>query len=292
MAYLAAELASLKQSSLRQAIFHNVIPMRILFFGDVVGAIGRQALIKILQELKNKFNTDLTIANAENLAHGSGVTEQTLNELKRAGVDVFTGGNHSWSNPLGTPLYTDPSWTDCIIVPTNIGGAKNGNNWIVRNVNDIDVVIVNLMGQLFSATDTRSPFTELDIILNHERVRGVRVRVIDLHAEATAEKEAFGHYADGRVSAVFGTHTHVATADAKILTNGTAYVTDVGRCGSYDSVVGFEKKAAIQRFLTGKNGGNELDKTGTVEINGVCLTVDLATGKALALDRIREIVAV
>ncbi len=292
MPRLVAELASLKQSSLRRVIFHNVIPMRILFFGDVVGAIGRQALVKVLPEIKSKFNPDLTIANAENLAHGSGVTEQTLNELKRAGVDVFTGGNHSWSNPLGVPIYTDPSWTDRIIVPTNNGGAKNGNSWIVRNVNGVDVVIVNLMGQLFSAPDTRSPFTELDLILNHERVRDVRVRVIDLHAEATAEKEAFGHYADGRVSAVFGTHTHVATADAKILVSGTAYVTDIGRCGSHDSVVGFEKKAAIQRFLTGKNGGNELDKTGAVEINGICLTVDPETGKAVALDRIREIVAV
>ena len=266
--------------------------LRILFFGDVVGAIGRQALVKDLPVLNKKFNPDLTITNAENLAHGSGVTEQTLNELSRAGVDVFTGGNHSWSNPLGVPIYTNPSWTDRIIVPTNFGGAQGGNNWIVRNVNGTNVLITNLMGQLFSHSETRSPFTELDLILNNERVRDTRVRIIDLHAEATAEKEAFGHYADGRVSAVFGTHTHVATADAKILAQGTAYVTDIGRCGSYDSVVGFEKKAAIKRFLSGINGGYELEKTGTAEINGVCLTVDSATGKAVSLDQIREIVAI
>lgn len=266
--------------------------LHILFFGDVVGAIGRQALIKVLPELKSKFNPSLTIANAENLAHGAGVTEQTLVELKRAGVDVFTGGNHSWSNPLGVPVFDNPSWTDCVIVPTNYGDAKNGNSWIVRAVNKTEILIANFVGQLFSHQKTRSPFSELDNLLDQERVREVRVRIIDLHAEATAEKEAFGNYADGRVSAVFGTHTHVATADTKILANGTAYVTDLGRCGSFDSVIGFEKKTAIKRFLTGIEGGYELEKTGTAEINGVCLTVDSATGKAVTLDRIREIVAI
>ncbi|MBI4139283.1 YmdB family metallophosphoesterase [Candidatus Uhrbacteria bacterium] len=266
--------------------------LKILFFGDVVGAIGRNALASVLPGLKDRLAPDLVIANAENLSHGAGVTEKTLLELSAAGVDLFTGGNHSWNNPLGVPLFDDPAWADLLIVPTNYGDAKNGRNWIIRRVGDTDVLIANLMGRLFTHPDTRSPFTSLDLLLTQQRIRDTKVRIVDFHAEATAEKEAFGHFADGRVSAVFGTHTHVATADAKILPGGTAYITDIGRCGAEDSVIGYEKKTAIKAFLDEGSRGYDLPKTGRAELNAVLATIDAETGKTLALDRIREFVAV
>jgi 2',3'-cyclic-nucleotide 2'-phosphodiesterase len=264
--------------------------MKILFFGDIVGSIGRSAVVKALPSLKDKYSPDLIIANVENLAHGAGVTVKTLNELVDAGVDAFTGGNHSWDNPLGTPIFDDPEWKDRIVVPTNHGGAKNGSPSMVIEKNGAQIQVLNIMGQLFTHPDTTSPFETLDRLLtiNDKRL----TTLVDFHAEATAEKECFGHYADGKVAAVFGTHTHVPTADAKILPGGTAYVTDVGRCGAFDSVIGFEKTSVIKRFLAGGTGTFDLPKTGQAEVNAIVVTVDLDTGKATGLDRIREIVDV
>lgn len=264
----------------------------VLFFGDVVGALGRQALAKVLPDLKRRFSPDLVIANAENLAHGAGVTEQTLNELVSAGVDVFTGGSHSWSNPLGVPLFDDPAWQDRLAVPMNSGLAKGGRAAIIRDIDGKRILILSIAGQLFMEPETRSPFETLDRLLAEHADPKPDAVIVDLHAEATAEKEAFGHYADGRVAAVIGTHTHVQTSDDKILEKGMAYVTDVGRCGSYDSVIGFEKNTAVKRFLSGVHGKYDLEKTGKAEVDGVVIRLDLDTGQAVGLDRIREIVDV
>ncbi len=265
---------------------------RILFFGDIVGSLGRTALIKALPELKTKHRPDIIIANVENLAHGAGVTQKTLQELVQAGVDAFTGGNHSWGNPLGVPLFEDPEWKNRMIVPTNYGGAKNGNNSVLIIKDGVRVVVGNLMGQLFTHSETSSPFTALDALLAKHETNQPHAILIDLHAEATAEKEALGHYADGKVSAVVGTHTHVATADAKILPGGTAYVTDVGRCGCHDSVIGFEKTSAIKRFLGESQQNYGLPTSGVAEINGILIEVDINTKKAIHLDRIRKMIDV
>ena len=245
-----------------------------------------------MPDLKRRYSADLVIANAENLAHGAGVTGQTLTDLVAAGVDAFTGGSHSWSNPLGTPFYDDPVWTDRLVVPMNSGLAKNGRAGIVRDVNGKRILILSIAGQLFTDEGTTSPFKALDDLLAKYADPAPDAVIVDLHAEATAEKEAFGHYADGRVSAVFGTHTHVPTADVKILGKGTAYVTDVGRCGSYDSVIGFDKNTAVKRFLSGDHGKYGLEKTGKAEVDGIVLRIDLDTGKVSGLDRIREIIDV
>jgi hypothetical protein len=262
----------------------------VLFFGDVVGALGRQALAKALPGLKRKFSPVLTIANAENLAHGAGVTEQTLNELVKAGVDAFTGGSHSWSNPLGMALFGKPEWKDRLAVPTNSGLAKNGSPAIVRDVDGKRILVLSIEGQLFTDPNTRSPFETLDRLLAEQADPKPDAVIVDLHAEATAEKEAFGHHADGRVAAVIGTHTHVQTSDDRILPGGTGYLTDVGRCGSYDSVIGFEKNSAVKRYLSGVHGKYELEKTGKAEVDGVAIHIDLDTGRAVGLDRIREII--
>lgn len=268
-----------------------LVGMKILFFGDIVGALGRSAVAKILPDLTAQYAPDFIIANVENLAHGAGVTEQTLNELTSAGVDAFTGGNHSWANPLGTPVYEKPEWKSRMVVPTNYGAAKNGQNVVVIEKNEVKLRIINVHGQLFSHSDTRSPFGEIDRILL-ATPNATLTTIVDFHAEATAEKEAFGHYTDGRVSAVLGTHTHVPTADQKILPGGTAYVTDVGRCGAEDSVVGFEKKTAIKRFLTGKSSSYDLDRTGRAEVNAILLEINTSTRHATRIDRIREFVDV
>ncbi len=263
----------------------------ILFFGDVIGALGRKGLVQALPELRKRYTPDLIIANVENLAHGAGVTAKTLEELMTAGVDIFTGGNHSWDNPLGTPLFDDPAWQTRLIVPLNYGGAKNGQGQAFTTIKDAPVMVVNLMGQIFSHPETRSPFETLERLLKKYNPKP-NVILVDLHAETTAEKEAFGHFADGKVSAVLGTHTHVPTADAKILPCGTAYVTDVGRCGAYDSVIGFEKQSVIKRFIGQTERKYELPTQGICEVNGIVIRVDLTSGHTLSLDRIHEMIEV
>ncbi|MCI0479355.1 YmdB family metallophosphoesterase [Candidatus Uhrbacteria bacterium] len=264
--------------------------MTILFFGDVVGALGRQALAKVLPDLKRRHDADLVVANVENLAHGAGVTAQTLEDLSAAGVDVFTGGGHSWSNPLGVPTYDDPAWRDRIATPSNSGNADGGHADVVRTVGGKRVLILNIAGVLFMKEGGVSPFRALDDLLANHADKKPDAVIVDFHAEATAEKEAFGHHADGRVAAVIGTHTHVQTSDAKILPGGTAYLTDVGRCGSYDSVIGFEKRTALARFLAGKHGKYDLERSGKAEVDYAVLRLDPDTGKALGLDAFRDVV--
>jgi hypothetical protein len=220
------------------------------------------------------------------------VTGQTLEDLAAAGVDVFTGGGHSWSNPLGVPTYDDPAWRDRIAVPMNSENAKGGHADVVRTVGGKRVLILNIAGVLFVKEGGVSPFRTLDDLLAMHADPKPDVVLVDLHAEATSEKEAFAHYADGRVTAVLGTHTHVQTSDAKILPGGTAYLTDVGRCGSYDSVIGYDKKTAVQRFLSGEHGKYDLERTGRAEVDAVVLHLDPETGRVQGLDAIREIVDV
>jgi metallophosphoesterase (TIGR00282 family) len=264
--------------------------IKILFFGDVVGKPGRMGLIKALPGLKKKYAPDLVIANAENLAHGVGMSKKTLDELVEAGVDAFTGGGHSWQNSQGTPLLDDPAWRERLVVPMNAGEAQNGRAWTMLEVKQKRILLVSIQGCLFTHPATQDPFAALDKIIEQQKGSKPNIIIVDFHAEATAEKEAFGHYADGRVAAVLGTHTHVATADLKILPGGTAYVTDVGRTGAYDSVMGFEKTSAINSFLHQKDRKYTLSNQGAMEINAVSLTLDPETGLTKNLDRIREII--
>ena len=259
---------------------------KILFFGDIVGALGRQGVVSNLPSLKEELAPDLIVANVENLAHGRGITAKTLQELDAAGVDAYTSGNHVWENPVGLSCFDDPIWKNRLVRPANVDPTRAGRGATVVEKNGVRILLVNLMGQLFMKDTMSSPFLSLDRILA-ENVADLRL--VDIHAEATSEKEALGHYADGRVTAVFGTHTHVPTADAKILPGETAYVTDVGRNGGYHSVVGFEKKAAIQRFLDPSSHAYDPSEEGPTEINAVLLTADPATGLAVRLDRIRRI---
>lgn len=263
----------------------------LLFFGDVVGKIGRKALAKQLPDLKKRFQPNLTIANVENLAHGRGITESTLKEMVDAGIDAFTSGHHVWENPQGLSILDDGDWSKKLIRPANVDPKLAGKGLMVLENKGQEVVIINLQGQLFVPQETSSPFLAFDRFWQEIEAKNPKPLVIvDLHAEATSEKMAFANYVDGRANLVFGTHTHVPTADAKILPKGTGYCTDLGMVGMHDSVIGFEKNSSIKRFLGETQAAYELQNEGPAEINGLVITFDLDTKAVISLTKIREII--
>ncbi|HWQ99728.1 MAG TPA: TIGR00282 family metallophosphoesterase [Candidatus Methylomirabilis sp.] len=263
----------------------------ILFFGDIVGKIGRTALTKVLPDMKRRFSPDLTIANVENLTHGAGIGPKQLQELADAGVDAFTSGNHVWDNPDGLPLMDDDAWSARLIRPANMRRGDPGRGSVIyKTTTGTKILLVNLMGQVLYPETIEPPFLALDTLLAAHQADEPDLVFVDFHAETTAEKEAMGHYADGRVAALVGSHTHVPTADAKILPGGTAYCTDVGRVGGYDTVIGFEKQSVVKRFLMGGTLSYDIPTHGLAEVNGIVIHADLDTGLTVGLDRIREIV--
>jgi hypothetical protein len=218
--------------------------VKIAFFGDVVGGSGRRAAAAVLPRLKEEHQIDLVVANVENAAGGFGVTEKTLAELDRAGIDFYTSGNHIWDKREGVVILDERT---NIIRPANYPGNPPGRGFRVIRVKDVPVAIINIQGRVFMPP-IECPFRTADRCLQQVG-DGCPVKIVDIHAEATSEKVAMGWYLDGRVSLVLGTHTHIPTRDAAILPSGTGYVTDVGMTGSYDSVLGVTKNIVIQRFL-------------------------------------------
>lgn len=262
---------------------------RILYLGDIVGTFGRKAVESALPGLKEKYGPDLTIGNVENLTHGVGVSPSALEAMRRAGIEAFTSGNHIWGNPDGLPLLDDPDMK--LVRPANVPESREGVGSMLVDVQGVRVLVVNLMGAILTMPTERvtNAFKALDGILK-EHEGAYDLAFVDMHAELTAEKEALGHYADGRVTAVMGSHTHVPTADAKILPGGTAYCTDIGRVGAYDSVLGFDSASVVKRFLTGQKSPYALPENGTAEVNGILISADPESGKATELTRIREFV--
>jgi len=246
--------------------------MRILCMGDVVGKAGRQAIRELLPNLKKEYAIDLTVANAENAAGGSGLTPRIAKLLYGCGCDALPMGDHIWDREeLVAELDKDVR----IIRPANLPEGTPGRGWsIIRTHDGKKVGIINLLGRVFMRYNVDCPFRTLDKILP-EILKETLVVVVDLHAETTSEKVAFGHYVDGRVSAVVGSHTHIQTADEKILPKGTAYITDLGMTGPYDSVIGQNKEKIIHRFLTSRPVRFET-ATGDPRLNGVVIDVDEA----------------
>ncbi|MDP3995343.1 MAG: TIGR00282 family metallophosphoesterase, partial [bacterium] len=257
--------------------------MKILFLGDIVGKPGRKAVAAMLPNWKKEHDPDLVIANGENMAHGSGFTMSGFEEMQKAGVDFFTSGNHWPRKEEGMMLFANKKYP--IIRPANWPGSIPGDGFRVIEVGATKVAIINLIGQLFMREQHNSPFHKLDEILD-DIPDAVKVRFVDFHGEATSEKAGFGWYADGRVSAVVGTHTHVPTADARLLLKGTAFVTDVGMCGMRDSVIGDNKENRVQQFLNQLPVAHAIDEHGAVQANAVLITVDAASGKATAIERL------
>ena len=256
--------------------------MKILFIGDIVGSLGRRIVSDLLADIVQTRQIDLVIANGENAASGFGITPRLADELFEAGVEVLTGGNHIWDRkeildyiPLHPRLLRPANFPD--INPGSglfVGTARNG----------VPYAVLNLQGRVFMPSND-CPFRAADREIARIPAE-VRVIVVDLHAETTSEKEAMGWYLDGRVSAVIGTHTHVATADEQILPGGTAFQTDVGMTGPHNGVIGMDKAAILRRFLDGRPARFEV-ATGDVQMNAILLDVDETTGQARAIERLR-----
>lgn len=248
---------------------------RIVFIGDICGRYGRRFLSKALPHIRLKYSPDLVIANGENSAGGLGITRKTAYELLESGVDVITGGNHIWDKKEASELLNEESR---VLRPMNYPRFTPGKGYFVHRTNDnIEVMIINIQGRVFMDPVVDNPFIIID-----EFLRDVKQKIIfvDFHAEATAEKQAMGFYLDGRVSAVLGTHTHVQTADLRVLNNGTAYQTDAGMTGSLDSVIGMEYEPVIRKFLTGINHKFEVGKNNII-LDMSLIDIEKNTGKAV-----------
>ena len=260
--------------------------MNLLVLGDVFGQPGREAVKAHLPALRRDLQVDAAIVNAENAAHGFGLTEKIAGELYDAGADILTTGNHVWDQRELIPyIDRDPR----ILRPANFPPGTPGAGTYTHRLGDgRAVLVINLMGRLFmDALD--DPFRGLNAVIEgHALGRDVTAIIVDFHGEATSEKTALGHFADGRVSAVIGTHTHVPTADYQILPGGTAYISDLGMCGDYDSVIGLEKQASIRRFVTRMPGPKKPEPaSGEATLCGVFIVTDDATGLARRIEPIR-----
>jgi metallophosphoesterase (TIGR00282 family) len=258
--------------------------MNILFIGDIFASPGRGLVARFLQEIISTEKIQLAVANAENSAGGFGITPLIAQELFSIGLDLLTSGNHIWDKKeIFDYIGREPR----LLRPANYPAELPGQGWIATKARDgTEVAVINLQGRVhMPATDC--PFRKADEILGVLDPK-IKVRLVDFHAELTSEKEAMGWHLNGRVSAMLGTHTHVPTADERILSGGTAYQTDVGMTGPYDSVIGSEKSLALRRFLTGMPIRLDSAKTGG-ELHATIVSVDPATGHALEIRRYTRI---
>ncbi len=263
--------------------------LKVLFFGDIVGKIGRKAVAKILPELKKKYKPDLILANAENLAHGVGLTAKTIDEMKEAGIDYFTSGNHIYKKEAGEEVLNLVNGT--VIRPANYPPGAPGAGAKIIELGVKKILMVNLIGRVFMSEDFDCPFRKFDEIYEKYKKENP-VIIVDFHAEATSEKVAMGHYLNGRVAALLGTHTHVPTADQQILSKGTAYISDVGMVGAYDSVIGVDKKNVLDMFLTQMPLRHEMVEEGKVQVNSVLIEIDAKEKKAKKIERIDRIIEI
>jgi metallophosphoesterase (TIGR00282 family) len=253
----------------------------LLFIGDIVGRPGRELVRRAVPLLVAQHQIDLVIANVENAAAGFGVTPDIADDLLSYGVQVMTGGNHTWDKKEIVPYFADQP---CLLRPANMPAGTPGRGaFVARATNGAAVAVINAMGRVFM-TAIDDPFRVVTDEISAVKDRA-KVIFVDFHAEATSEKVAMGWYLDGRVTAIVGTHTHVQTADERVLPQGTAYLTDVGMTGPHDSVIGVERTAIIQRFLTGLPQRFET-ATENPRLNGVIVKADEQTGKAISIERL------
>ncbi len=259
--------------------------MNILCIGDIVGKPGRHAVMGLLKDLRKEFSLDFVIANAENTAGGSGLTARLARQLLDAGCDVLTLGDHVWDQKEFVDYLRQ---ADSVIRPANFPEGVPGRGWCVKTTSSGQKVgVINLLGRTFMRYQVNCPFKTLEQILSEMR-KETSFIILDMHAETTSEKMAMGHFADGKVSAVVGTHTHIQTADEKILAHGTAYITDLGMTGPYNSVIGQKKELIIQRFLMSMPIKFEVASE-DIKLHGVVIKIDEKTAKAEKIERIQRV---
>lgn len=262
---------------------------KILFIGDIVGKPGRKALREVLPAWREKYQPDVVIVNVENMAHGKGVTLNTLRSLDDLQIDAYTSGNHVFDKGQ----FSAESFEQYpnLIRPANFEGPYSGHGYYRFSKNEQQYLVMNLNATVFMENQFEgsiaNPFLAVDRLLLDQAQKG-DIIIVDFHSEATSEKIAFGWYLDGRVTAVLGTHTHVPTADARILLQGTAYISDAGMTGALNSVIGVKKENALKKFLDpSAKFKNEVEEEGVLQINGVLIEA-LADGKAVKIERLSQ----
>lgn len=252
--------------------------MKVLAIGDLVGEIGLEKLKKDLANLQEAESIDFTIVNAENVANGSGITTKIFNELNKLDIDVITMGDHTWGKRDIFSFIDNKK----IIRPANYSKGVPGSGYTIIEKNKKKIAVINLLGRTFISSLSENPFNCIDRILNKIEAD---IKILDFHAEATAEKVAMGYYVNGRITAMFGTHTHIQTADEKILDAGTGYITDVGMTGPEIGVIGMDKRVALKRFLTSIPERYQLGQ-GECIINAVIFDIDVETSRTKEIYRI------
>lgn len=257
--------------------------MRILAVGDVCGSIGCQYVRKILPTLKKENSIDMVIINGENSADGNGITQSSADYLFSLGADVVTGGNHSLRRQ---EVYDYLDNNEFCLRPHNLNDCQIGKGYCVVDFGKTRVAVINLSGKIYlERVGATCPFKAADELIEKAKADGINIIVVDFHAEATSEKRALGLYLDGKISALFGTHTHVQTADLQILEDGTGYITDIGMTGPIDSVLGVKKEIIINRLKDNDTSKFEL-ANGKCMLNGCIFEIDEATGKTINTQRI------
>lgn len=272
---------------MHRAFFNNMRKdtwsyMKILCIGDIVGRVGRDMVFSYLE--RNRYDFDLIVANGENAAHGRGITRPVYEELKKAGIDAFTMGNHTWGCADGEKVL---EYNDDIIRPLNFDkGCPGTGSMVIKARNGVNVGIINLIGRVYMQP-ADSPFTM--ILPEVERLKKkADIIMVDFHAEATSEKIAMAYYLDSEVSAVFGTHTHVQTADETVLPGGTGYITDLGMTGVIHSVLGMDKNTVVKKFLDNMPVRFEV-ATGKGRLCGCIFDIDESTGKTVNIQRVNYV---
>jgi len=257
--------------------------VKILMLGDIVGRPGRNAVVSHLPSLKDRLGADIVIANGENASGGMGLKKDAINALKNSGVDVITSGNHIWRYKEILPQIERGD----VLRPHNYSGDTPGSGiaLITEKRSGLTVGVLNLQGRIFMEP-IDNPLHVATAAIDEIKSQGADIIVVDFHAEATAEKEATGWFLNGKVSLVVGTHTHVQTADEKILPKGLGYITDLGRCGAFYSVLGFRPQESINGLLTGRKYSYKVSSD-TVHIEGVIAEIDNETGHCLTIERVR-----
>lgn len=261
--------------------------MRLLFLGDVVGRAGRSAISERLSGIRDRLKLDFVVVNAENATSGVGLSADHANVLFQAGADVLTLGDHAFDQK---DMLSHINGESRIVRPLNFAKSAPGKGAQVFDApGGRKVLIAQVLGQVFMKRAFDDPFSAVDAVLRAHPLGGlVQASLIDVHCEATSEKMAMGHFCDGRASAVVGTHTHVPTSDTMILSGGTAYQTDAGMCGDFNSVIGMDKEEPLRRFVTGMSKGRFVPANGTATLSGLYFETDDRTGKAVVAQAFRE----
>ncbi len=263
--------------------------IRVLILGDIFGKPGRDAVVQKLPALKKKYSPDLVIANAENLSHGNGVSASTLQEMIAAGVDVFTSGNHIYDKKEVFELFKDPAYR--LIRPLNFPSGSEGPGYLEVRLGDRLVLVVNLIGTVFAKALYDNPFAAIDRLLQEHDATRYDAVIVDMHADASSEKVAMGYHLDGRVSLVYGTHTHVPTADARILPGGAGYLSDIGMTGVLDGVIGMDRELVLEQFLGIGSNRPDVAEGGPLQLNALYAEIDPVTRRTHKLERINEIIS-